>query len=142
MGINPGARLGRLDEWQAQANLDAQPQGLARALQLLSGQQGLQSNALNALQGSLANQNAAASNQLTMQNSLGQQAFNQSMQLYNANAQNTSTTAANIANVFGNAGAGLMAYGLNRDPSPGGWDRNQVDLDLNALLSSGGNGAF
>jgi hypothetical protein len=119
MGINPGARLGRLDEWQAMANLDAGPQGLQRALQLLSGQQGVQSNALNALQASLANQNAAASNQLSLQNSLGQQAFNQSMQLYNAAANQASTTASNIANTLGNAGAGLMAYSLNREASPG-----------------------
>lgn len=55
-GINPAARLGRIDEARALANLAAGPDALARTLQLISGQQGVQSNALNALQGSLTSQ--------------------------------------------------------------------------------------
>jgi hypothetical protein len=117
MEINPAARLGRLDEWQAQMNLEAQPQGLARALQLLSGQQGLQTNALGALQTSLGNQVGAATNL----QSLGNQSFQQAMALYQAQsaqrAQGFDTLGAGIANA-GNL-AGQAIFMRNQDAAPG-----------------------
>jgi hypothetical protein len=90
-GINPAGRLGRLDESQALANLSAGPDALARTLQLVSGQQGVQATALGALQGSLGTGTTNAANLLGLQLNQNTAAAQQALglaQLQSARAQN------------------------------------------------------
>jgi hypothetical protein len=133
MGINPAARLGGLDEWEAQQKLEAQPQGLARALQLLSGQQGLQSTALGSLLSSMESQNQLPLQLAALRSgqsiSLGQQSANQALALAGINAQIGQNNAQNLGSGIANAGnlAGqsiFMAnnpglFGLNQTSAPG-----------------------
>lgn len=130
MGINPAARLGRLDEWQAQQNLEAQPNALARALQLMTGQQGLQSGALSALQGSLSNAEQTPLALLGLQSNnalgIGQLAAQQAQALAQAEASRNAlygSAISNTADIFG-------SYLLNRN------DQNQSTNWLQQILGN------
>jgi hypothetical protein len=122
LGINPAARLGRLDEWQAQQNLEAQPNALARALQLMSGQQGLQTNALASLQGSLSGADAGAQNLLALQSGnqlgIGQLASQQALALAQMQQQNNQFLGGGVANA-GNLAAQLAFLTQNQAAAPG-----------------------
>jgi hypothetical protein len=135
MGINPAARLGRLDEWQAQQNLEAQPNALARALQLLSGEQSLQTSALGALQGSLSVQSGNAMGMLGLQQSLGAQAANQALALAGMSNQNAQLAGEGIANA-GNVGsqAYLVSQLYGQDPAPGDRSFRSGDPAFDAWL--------
>jgi hypothetical protein len=104
MGINPAARLGRLDEGQALANLAAGPDALARTLQLLSGQQGLQTNAIGALQGSLQPGITNASNLLGMRMNQNSAAANQALGLAQLQSTNNQLLGQGIQNAANNLG--------------------------------------
>jgi hypothetical protein len=118
LGINPGGRLARLDEWQAQKNLEAQPEALSRALQLLSGEQGLQSTALTSLQSSLGAQDSTALSLLGLQNAnqlgLGQIAAQQAMQLSQQQQAANLSLANGINGAFNALGQGIL---LKNQPS-------------------------
>lgn len=138
LGINPAARLGRLDEWQAQRNLEAAPEGLARALQLLSGQQGLQANALSTLQNSLGQGTGQAQNLLGMQNSLGQQAAAQALALSNykqgqANALGSAFSGA-LGSLAGSLASNNYRYNLEGGQAGGpGEPRIASNYDWNRI---------
>jgi hypothetical protein len=117
MGINPGARLGRLDEWQAQQNLEAQPNALARALQLMSGQQNLQGNALALLRGSLDSGTGAAQNLLNFQSSQNSAAAQQALALAAMNRDNG--IGAGVNNAFNAAAQGIFLNNYRQDDAPG-----------------------
>lgn len=99
--FNPGGAIGRLGEWQSQANLEAGPDSIARALQLLSGEQGLQSNALSALLSSLQPATVNASNLLGMRMNQNASVGNQALQGYGIQAQGNQALGGAINEGFG-----------------------------------------
>lgn len=108
-GINPAGQLGRLGEGRALAELASGPDALARTLQLLGGQQGLQSNALSALQGSLNGQTALPLQLLGLQSNnnvgLAGIAANQAMNLAQLDAQGNQMLAGGFQGAANQIGA-------------------------------------
>lgn len=108
-GINPAGQLGRLGEGRALAELASGPDALARTLQLLGGQQGLQTNALSALQGSLNQQNALPLQLLGLQsqNNVGLAgiAANQALGLAQLDAQGNQLLGQGVQGAFNQLGS-------------------------------------
>lgn len=121
-GINPGARLGRLDEWQAQSNLDANTTALSRALQLLGGEQALQTNAISSLQGSLQPATVNASNLIGMRMNQNSQVANQALGLAGLEQQGNQFLGQGIAAGANGLASGIAAYnyGQNQQASAPG----------------------
>lgn len=86
-GVNPAGRLARLDEGQALANLATGPDALARTLQLISGEQGVQTTALGALKAALGAGTNNASNLLGFQLNASNAAAQQALALALLNSQ-------------------------------------------------------
>lgn len=137
MGINPAAYQGRLGEWAAQANLEANTTGTARALQLLGGRQGLQSNALTALQGSInaADQTPLALMQLQSGNQigLGQIAAQQAMNLAGLQQQGNTALGNGVSAGLGGIASWLAAnqMGSRQNGLVGG--QAAAPFDINSL---------
>jgi hypothetical protein len=126
---NPGGGMGRIGEWQSQANLQAGPDSVARALQLLSGQQSLQSNALGALQGSLAQQDQGALALLGLLNgnSIANNQIAAQMAGVNAqvNAQNAQLWQQGLSGAAGGIGNAMLLNQLMGNNGGGG--SNQIN---------------
>jgi hypothetical protein len=114
-GINPAGQMGRLGEGRAIANLAAGPDALARTLQLLGGEQGLQTNAINTLQGSINAQDQLPLALLGIQSnnnvSLSNIASNQALQLAQIQSQQNQILGNGITGLANQLGAipGLLS---------------------------------
>lgn len=121
---NPGGGMGRLGEWQAQANLEAGPDAVARALQLLGGQQSLQTNALSALQASLSGAEATPLNLLQLRSGnqlgIGQLTAQQALALTGMQQQGNQLLGQGLSNAAGSvANALTLADLLKQFPQTG-----------------------